>query len=120
MPDVSLRRLQAFQAFVRIFIAALNVHPNFRRAAIVGDMDSGNADQADARIGQLAFHQGFDLFAEGLADPPTMIFEPALLHSNAPRVKRLRISEIGLRCAARSAIVALFRWVGVSTEVTSV
>src|SRR5579864_1376211 len=52
-----------------------------------------------------------------------MNFQPALLHNNAPRVKRMRISENWAQVLAvdptRSAIVALFRGGKISTEVTT-
>src|SRR6202041_2914776 len=40
-----------------------------------------------------SFDQCFNLLAQSLANPPAMVFQPALLHRTAPQVKRMRISE---------------------------
>jgi hypothetical protein len=93
--------------------------PNLRGPAIVGDVDSGHAHQPNPRIGQLAFNQRFNLLAQSFANPPAMIFEPALLQDSAPQVKRMRITENWPQvCDPGSAIVARFREEGLSTEVT--
>src|SRR5579863_4500634 len=39
-----------------------------------------------------------------------MNLQPTLLHGNAPRVKLLRISEIGLRCATRQRYCRAVSW----------
>src|ERR1700722_8944529 len=91
--DIFARRFQALQALIRVSIIAFHIHPNLRRAAIVSDVDSGHAHQTNTRIGQFSFDQRFDLLPQGFANPPTMIFQPALLHETAPQVKRMRISE---------------------------
>ena len=80
--NIFARRFQTLETLVGILVVAFHVHPDLRRTAIVRDMNRRHAHQADARIGQFAFDQRFDLFAQGLADPPAMIFEPALLHDS--------------------------------------
>src|SRR6202034_815571 len=93
MTDIFARRFQTLQAFVRIRVIAFHVDPNLRRPAIVRDMHRGHAYQSNAGIGECAFDERFNLLAQCLANPPAMVFQPALLHATAPQVKRMRISE---------------------------
>ncbi len=92
MTYIFARRFKAFETAVRFGIISFDVDPNFRGASIIGDMNGNHTHQTNARISQLAFHQGFDFFAKSLTDPPAMMLEPPLLQ-DAPQVKRLRISE---------------------------
>ena len=94
MPDIFFGGEQALETALGFLIVAIDIHENLRRAAIVGHMYRSHAHQADARIRQFSFDQRLDLFAQSLAQPPPMIFEPALLHSlTYLEVKRMRISE---------------------------
>jgi hypothetical protein len=94
VPNIFSRSFQAFQTLIRIGVIAFDVDPNLRRPSVVSDMDRRDTHQSDPRIGQFAFDQRFDLFAQSLTHPPTMIFQPALFHDHSPhQVKRMRISE---------------------------
>src|SRR6202035_1488651 len=107
MPDVGARCLQTLQAFVRILVIAFNIHPNLRRPTIVRDVDGGHAHQANARISQLAFDQGFDLLAQSLANPPAMVFQPTLLHGFITSGKTdENIRKTGASVCSGSVIVA--------------
>src|SRR5579862_2434770 len=93
MADIFARGFQAFQALIGVGIVAFDIDPDFCGASVVRDVNRGDADKTDARVSQFAFHKRFDLFAQSLAHPSAMIFEPALLHETSPQVKRMRISE---------------------------
>src|SRR3984885_4820365 len=86
MPYVFFGCEQAFKATFRFLIVAIHIDQNLRRPAIVGYMYSRDANQSDAWISQFAFHQGFNLLAQGLAQSSAMIFQPALFHPS-PRSK---------------------------------
>src|SRR5208282_4430181 len=73
MTNIFAGSLQALEALIRISVVAFDIDPNLRRAAIIGDVDRGHADQANAGIGQFAFDEGFDLLAERFANPPAMV-----------------------------------------------
>src|SRR5579864_5420783 len=60
MANIFASSFQAFEALVGVGVVAFHVDPYFGRAAIVGDVDGGHADQADSRVGQLALDQGFN------------------------------------------------------------
>ncbi len=61
---------------------AFDVDPDLRRPAIIRDMNRRHAHQPNPRIGQFAFDERFNLLAQSFANPPAMIFEPALLHDS--------------------------------------
>ncbi len=93
MPDIGLGGVEAFHATLGLVGVAFHIHQNLRRAAIVGDLHAGHADQADAWIAEFTLDQRFNLLAQGFAQPSAMIFDRALLHFTHPRLKRKRISE---------------------------
>jgi hypothetical protein len=97
MPDVFLCRNQALKAAIRFLVVAVHIHQNLRRAAIVSHMHRGHAHQPDARIGQLPFHQRFDLLTQSFAQPPAMIFDRALLHSSPRRKTHENIRKLDAR-----------------------
>ena len=102
MPYIFLGCEQTLQASLRFFIIAIHIHQNLRGTAIVRDQHRGHTHQSDPRISQLSLHKRFDLLAQGLAQPPAMIFQPPLLHLHL-EVKRMRISEneaqvLALKC----------------------
>jgi hypothetical protein len=79
-----------------------------------------HAHQPNPRIGQLAFHQRFNLLAQSFAHPPAMIFQPTLLHETAPQGKLMRISENRAQaCGPRKPHCRALSWAGISTEVTT-
>jgi len=83
VPNVFFRSFQSFQTLVRILVATLDVDPNLRRPAIVGDVNRSDANQPNPWIGEFAFDERFNLLAKSFANPPAMIFEPALLHDSS-------------------------------------
>jgi hypothetical protein len=83
---IFFRGEQAFETSFSFLIVAIHVDQNLRGAAIVGDMHRSHSHQSDARIGEFAFHQRFDLLAQRLAQPAAMILNRALLH-DSPRSK---------------------------------
>src|SRR5580698_8279420 len=86
MPYVFFGGEQAFEASLRFLVIAIYIHQNLRRPAIIGDVNRRHPYQPDARISQFSFDQRFNLLAQGLTQPPAMIFDPALLHCS-PRSK---------------------------------
>jgi hypothetical protein len=86
MPDIFFGGEQALETSLCFLIVAIHIYENLRRPAIVGHMHRSYAHQSYARIRQLSFHQSLNLLAQSLAQPPAMIFEPALLH-HLPRSK---------------------------------
>src|ERR1700676_1249656 len=83
---VFFRGEQALETSLRFLVIAVHVDQNLRGSAIVGNMHRGPSDPSDARIGEFAFHQRFDLLAQRLAQPAAMILDRALLH-DSPRSK---------------------------------
>src|SRR2546423_169903 len=77
---------QALETSLGFLIVAIHVYEDLRGASIVSDMNSGDPYQANARVSQLAFHQRFNLLAQGFPQPSAMILNAALLHSS-PRSK---------------------------------
>ncbi len=67
MPDIFFGGEQALETSLRFLVVAIHIHQNLRRTAIVGHVHRSHAHQPDAWIGQLAFHQRFDLLAQSLA-----------------------------------------------------
>ena len=81
-PDESDRRSQAFQRTVGLGIISIQGDENLRRARVLRQYHAGYANQPNARIAQLALHDGFNLFPQGLAQALPMIFGATLLHSH--------------------------------------
>ena len=83
--NVLAGRLEPLEALIRIRVVAFDIDPDLRRAAIIGDVDGGYADQANAGIGQFAFDERFDLLAERFANPPAMVLQGPLLQNFTPQ-----------------------------------
>src|SRR3984957_11082287 len=79
---IFFRGEQAFETSFRFLIVAIHVDQNLRGAVIVGYMHRSHSNQSDTRVGEFAFHQRFDFFAQRLAQPATMILDRALLHDS--------------------------------------
>jgi hypothetical protein len=103
MPDVFFRCQQALEAAFRFLIITVHIDQNLRGTPIVCNMNRSHANQPDARIGKLAFHQGFDLFAQSFPQPAAMIFDRTLLH----RTPRSKTNENIRKQAARVGIEVL-------------
>jgi hypothetical protein len=86
-------RRQPLKGAFGFLIIALDNHENPGGPGIASQHYTADAGQADPRVAQLAFYDGFDLFAKSLAQPFPMIFGPTLFHCFYLRVKRMRISE---------------------------
>ena len=80
MTDIGLRRVQTFHAALGFIVIPFYINQNMRRSAIFGQLHSGHADQTDARIAQLTFHERLNFLAQGFAQTSAMIFDCALLH----------------------------------------
>src|SRR6185437_740293 len=67
MADVSRCRTQPFQAALPFFFTTLHHHEYSRRARVLCQLNRGYANQPDAWISELALHQCFNFFPQGLA-----------------------------------------------------
>ncbi len=97
MPYVFFGCEQALKTALRLLVVAIHIHQDLRRAAIIGDVDGRHSHQPDARIGKFAFHQGFNLLAQRLAQPPAMIFDAALLQPSPLRKTHENIRKSAAR-----------------------
>jgi hypothetical protein len=92
--DVSFGSLKALQAAIRFSVVTIHFDQNLCRAAILGHMHTADADQANAWVGQFAFHESLDFFPQRLGKTSAMMLGRAFLQTT-PRIKRKRISENG-------------------------
>jgi hypothetical protein len=79
-PDVSAGCHQTFNREVRFLIITLDVDKNAGRAGIVSQGHAADIGQADARIAQLAFKDGVDLFTQGFCQAAPVVTLCAPLH----------------------------------------
>jgi hypothetical protein len=100
--DIFARRFQSFYTPIGFRVVALHIHPDLGGSSIVRDMHRGHTHQADARVSQFPFHQSFDLFAKGLADPSAMVLQPTLLHDSTlgKTVENIRKLDAGVGLSA--------------------
>jgi len=84
MTDEVLGCIKALKRAFRFPIIAIYGNQNVRRAAIFRNLNRGNCSQANARIGQFAFEDGLDLFAQSFTQALTMMFQTAAFQ-RAPR-----------------------------------
>src|SRR5271157_1217532 len=89
MPHVVLRGGQTFQSTLGLSLIPGNVDHDASRTRVLGHDHRTDPGQADARITQFAFEDGFNLLANGLAQPSAMIFPPTLLQG-IPRMEKTR------------------------------
>lgn len=82
MPNIFLGGVKSAHAALGFFVVAIDFDQNLRRPAIFGQLDSGNADQADARITEFAFYERLDLLAQGFAQSSAMMLYRTLLHKS--------------------------------------
>src|ERR1700720_4311613 len=97
MPDIILGRGEPFERPVGLGFIAGNTDHDARGTRVLSHEHGADAGQADARIAEFAFEDGFNLFADGLAQPSAMILLATMLHG-IPRNggKLVRISERAL------------------------
>ena len=57
MPNVIARSFKPFQAAVGLSIVSFNIDPDFRRLAIVGDMNCSHADETNSWISKFALDE---------------------------------------------------------------
>jgi hypothetical protein len=100
--DVFTCRFQSFYTPIGFRVVALHIDPDLGGSSIVRDMHRGHTHQADAGISQFPFHQSFDFFAKGLADPSAMVSQPALLHDSTlgKTVENIRKLDAGVGLSA--------------------
>jgi hypothetical protein len=67
-----------------------------------------HAHESNARVGEFAFDQRFDFFAEGLPNPSAMMLQPALLHdsTSGKTVENIRKLDAGVEASRQTS--ALF------------
>src|SRR5208282_1763423 len=79
VPNEISGRRQSFQRALRLCLIARHGHHHASRPRIVGHQHRTHARQPNPRIGEFAFEDGLDLFADGFTQPSPMIFPPTLL-----------------------------------------
>jgi hypothetical protein len=84
---IVLGRCQPFERALGLGLIPGDADHHASGTRVLGHDHRSDAGQPDARIGQLAFEDGFDLFADGFAQPAAMIFPPTLLQSS-PRMEK--------------------------------
>ena len=77
--NVSDRRVQALHGSLRFLIASLHHNHYASGTGIVCQAHFADVHQANARIAQFAFDDGFNLFADGLSQPAPMMLYPSPL-----------------------------------------
>src|ERR1019366_1789900 len=87
VPDIILGGGQPFEGALGLGFIAGNRNHDPSGTRVLSHDHRADAGQANARVGQLAFEDGFDLLADGLAQPPAMIFLPTMLH-DIPRMEK--------------------------------
>jgi hypothetical protein len=117
--NVFLRGFEALETVIGFSIIAFDIDPDLGRAAIIGHVNCRHANQSDARVREFSFHQGFDLFAKGFADPTSMMLEPTLLQDFTSGKTVENIRKKVARVAPDTAIVHRFGRSPVSTTVTA-
>src|SRR5690348_46443 len=88
MADEAAGRGQSGQGFLGFLLSALHRHQDVGGFAIRNQLDLGYIDQANPGIAQLAFQDGFDLLAQGLAQPLAAISQVALLRHGPTNSKK--------------------------------
>src|SRR6266852_3640162 len=108
MADIVVRSPQTFDAAVSFVVVAVHIDKHLRRTAILCHVHCGHADQADARVRQLAFDQSFDLLAQGLAQTSPMVLDGTLLHPSPQGKTHENIRKWSGGLVPTCAIVARF------------
>jgi hypothetical protein len=78
--DKAYRRGQTLQGALGFLLIAADGYQDPRRTGITGEFDATYAGKADAGIGEFAFHDGFDFFAQRLSEPAAMILLTTTFH----------------------------------------
>src|SRR6266851_10305382 len=73
---------QTLQTAFSLLVVAIRMHEDVGGAPILGKVHTRNADQPNARIGQLPLPKRFDFLAQSLAQTSTAIFQRALFQSS--------------------------------------
>src|ERR1017187_740894 len=87
VPDIILGSGQPFEGALGLGLIAGNRNHDPSGTRVLSHDHRADAGQPNARVGQFAFEDGFDLLADGLAQPPAMIFLPTMLHG-MPRMEK--------------------------------
>ena len=86
VPDIILGRGEPFERPLGLGLIAGNADHDAGRTRVLSHKHGADTGQADARIAEFPFEDGFNLFADGLAQPSAMIFLATMLHG-IPRME---------------------------------
>ncbi len=89
VPNVILGGGEAFERTLGLGLIAGNADHDASGTRVLSHEHRADAGQADARIAKFAFEDGFDLFADGLAQPSAMIFLATMFQSTPPMEENL-------------------------------
>ncbi len=78
--DKILGCVQAFERAFGLVVIAGDRYHHAGGTGIVGHLNRRDADQANTRIGQLAFEDGFNLLPQSFAEPFAVMFLAPALH----------------------------------------
>jgi hypothetical protein len=106
--NVFARGFQSFNAFIGIHVITFDIDPHFGGFSIVCDVNRCHAHESNARVGEFAFDQRFDFFAQGLPNPSAMMLQPALLHDSTSGKTIENIRKLDAGVGARRATGTLF------------
>ena len=79
--DEADRGREAFHRLFCLFVVAFDHDEDVGGTAVGGQLHLADVDEADPRIGKLAFEDNFDFFPKGLALALAVILEPTLLQT---------------------------------------
>src|SRR5271166_4378369 len=81
MTDVAAGCLQPLKAPLCLVLAASDLEEHARRPPVLAHLHLADADQADAGIAQLSFHESDDLLPQGFRHASTMVLLTPVLHT---------------------------------------
>src|SRR5208282_5131785 len=110
VPHEILGSGEPFEGALGLGLIAGNAHHDASGTRILGHKHGADAGQPDPRIGELAFEDGFDLFAYGRAQPSAMILLATMLHGT-PRIRNPMSYRVKAPLWARAQAAAVATWV---------